>query len=251
MSLNVSRCCGDIHGQSLALRGLLAQILPEMRPTDTLVFLGDYIDRGPDSKGCIEEILRLKSNARFKVVTLMGNHEQWMMHSFRNPTKHGWLVAMDALPTIASYSNEVAILMAKALEEHGGRLFTLHLPLPYCAFFDAMPQEHLDFFEQLVAFHAEPGIICAHAGVDLGGNLACSEVGCYVWGLNGFPEEYCGSDSVIYGHHNNAVVSKDGSVKPRIAKNRTFGIDTIAHGVLTAIRLPEGDIFQSPGETRY
>ena len=81
---------GDIHGQSLALRGLLAQILPEMRPTDTLVFLGDYIDRGPDSKGCIEEILRLKSNARFKVVTLMGNHEQWMMHSFRNPTKHGW-----------------------------------------------------------------------------------------------------------------------------------------------------------------
>ena len=145
---------GDIHGQSLALRGLLAQILPEMRPADTLVFLGDYIDRGPDSKGCIEEILRLKSNARFKVVTLMGNHEQWMMHSFRNPTKHGWLVAMDALPTIASYSNEVAILMAKALEEHGGRLFTLHLRLPYCAFFDAMPQEHLDFFEQLVAFHA-------------------------------------------------------------------------------------------------
>ena len=242
---------GDIHGQSIALRGLLTQIVPELRPSDTLVFLGDYIDRGPDSKGCIEEILQLRSEAPFKVVTLMGNHEQWMLRSLGNPTKHGWLISMDALPTIASYSEEVALLMAKMVEEHGARLFTLRLPLPYGAFFDAMPREHLQFFENLEAFHAEPGIICAHAGVDLQGSLNSAELDCYVWGVNGFPEEYSGADSVIYGHHNNAILENAGRIRPRIGENKTFGIDTIAHGVLTAIRLPEGDLFQSPGEARY
>ena len=242
---------GDIHGQSVALRGLLAQIVPQLRASDTLVFLGDYIDRGFDSRGCIEEILRLRSRSRVNVVTLMGNHEQWMLRSLHDPTKHSWLIAMDALPTIASYSEEVAFLMAKALEEHGARLFTLHLPLPYCAFFDAMPREHLEFFQQLEYFHTELGIVCAHGGVDLNGDPDSADMNCFLWGPNGFPEEYSGADAVIYGHHNNAVLSDDGSIQPCIGANRTFGIDTIAHGVLTAIRLPEGDVFQSPGEARY
>jgi serine/threonine protein phosphatase 1 len=242
---------GDIHGQCVALRGLLAQILPEMRPADTLVFLGDYIDRGPDSKGCVEEILRLKSDSRFKIVTLMGNHEQWMLQSLHDPTKHGWLISMEALETISSYSEEVACHMAKALLEHGTRLFTLHLPLPYCAFFDAMPRKHLDFFQQLEAFYAEAGIVCAHAGIDLEGNTTSADMNCFVWGPSGFPEEYSATEAVIYGHHNNAVVSDDGSIQPCIGANKTFGIDTISHGVLTALRLPEGDVFQSPVKTAF
>ena len=99
---------GDIHGNSEALEDLLAQVVPEMRPDDTLVFLGDYIDRGPDSKGCIEQILRLKVRAHFPVVTLMGNHEQWMLRSLSDSTQHSWLIAMDALETIKSYSEEAA-----------------------------------------------------------------------------------------------------------------------------------------------
>ena len=39
---------GDIHGNLGPLEDLLSQVVPEMRPEDTLVFLGDYIDRGPD-----------------------------------------------------------------------------------------------------------------------------------------------------------------------------------------------------------
>ena len=242
---------GDIHGQSIALRGLLTQIVPELRPSDTLVFLGDYIDRGFDSRGCIDEILHLRSCSQFKVITLMGNHEQWMLRSLHDPTKHSWLIAMDALPTIASYSEQVAVLMAQALEEHGARLLTLRLPLPYCAFFDAMPREHFEFFRQLEYFHAEPGIICAHGGVELNGDSSAVDMNCFTWGPSGFPEEYSGAEAVIYGHHNNAVVSDDGSIRPCIGANNTFGIDTIAHGVLTAIRLPEGDVFQSRGEARY
>jgi hypothetical protein len=48
----------------------------------------------------------------------------------------------------------------------------------------------------------------------------------------------------VYGHRNNAVVSADGWPSPAIL-GRTIGIDTISHGVLTAVRLPDGRVFQS------
>ena len=62
---------GDIHGNFSALKDLLDKVLPDMDKTDTLVFLGDYIDRGPDTRSCIERIVALKSSADFAVVTLM------------------------------------------------------------------------------------------------------------------------------------------------------------------------------------
>ncbi len=61
---------GDIHGHYRALADLLERLLPQIHADDTLVFLGDYIDRGPDSKDCVEEIIRLKQDAPFSVVTL-------------------------------------------------------------------------------------------------------------------------------------------------------------------------------------
>ena len=54
---------GDIHGNLEALDSLLAQIEPELKTEDTVVLLGDYIDRGPNSKGCIERILQLRAAA--------------------------------------------------------------------------------------------------------------------------------------------------------------------------------------------
>ena len=47
---------GDIHGYLGPLRDLLARLRAEVTQDDTVVFLGDYIDRGPDSKGCIDAI---------------------------------------------------------------------------------------------------------------------------------------------------------------------------------------------------
>ena len=69
---------GDIHGNLGPLEDLLSQMTPELRPEDTLVFLGDYIDRGQDARGCVERIIQLRSEAKFSVITLLGNHEQWM-----------------------------------------------------------------------------------------------------------------------------------------------------------------------------
>jgi serine/threonine protein phosphatase 1 len=50
---------GDIHGNATALDALLASIEKELKGEDTIAFLGDYIDRGPNSRGWVEQILRL------------------------------------------------------------------------------------------------------------------------------------------------------------------------------------------------
>ena len=58
---------GDIHGNIAALQDLLETVVPELTEDDTLVFLGDYVDRGADTKACVEEILRLEREASFCV----------------------------------------------------------------------------------------------------------------------------------------------------------------------------------------
>lgn len=68
---------GDIHGHSAALTALVAVIDPQ--PSDTIVLLGDYIDRGPDSRGVLEQIIEL--GKRCHTVPLIGNHEEMMIRA--------------------------------------------------------------------------------------------------------------------------------------------------------------------------
>ena len=75
---------GDLHGRADLLRHLLDRLAQEPRPPGssrpTLVFLGDYVDRGPDSRGVIDTLLSIPPED-FEVVTLMGNHD-WAMITF-------------------------------------------------------------------------------------------------------------------------------------------------------------------------
>ena len=65
---------GDIHGDLVALEKLFSR-LPEVTPEDTVVFLGDYIDRGPDSSGVVRWLRAYVESCPARVVTLRGNHE--------------------------------------------------------------------------------------------------------------------------------------------------------------------------------
>ncbi len=66
---------GDIHGHARALESILQLI--NLRPEDTLVTLGDYIDRGPDSKSVLDILIGLEKLCN--LVPLMGNHEEMML----------------------------------------------------------------------------------------------------------------------------------------------------------------------------
>lgn len=65
---------GDIHGDLDALRTLLGR-MPTLEPTDTVVFLGDYIDRGRQSEEVVRVVRTLERDCGAKVVCLRGNHE--------------------------------------------------------------------------------------------------------------------------------------------------------------------------------
>ena len=135
-------------------------------------------------------------------------------------------------------------LRGEAIGELGARVVTEHPRLPYEAFFDAVPRSHLEFFERLELSFRGPDVLCVHGGLDPSGGLVENQrADDLIWGTESFPDEYDRDESVVYGHWNNAVVD-GGRPRPRIVNN-TYGIDTIAYGVLTAVRFPDERVFQS------
>lgn len=68
---------GDLHGCSIAFAALIEAI--ELQLQDTLVTLGDYVNRGIDSKGVLDQLIALRSKCN--LVPIMGNHDQMMLHA--------------------------------------------------------------------------------------------------------------------------------------------------------------------------
>jgi serine/threonine protein phosphatase 1 len=91
---------GDVHGCARALAALLEAVRPG--PEDLVVTLGDYVDRGPDSYGVIEQLLALHRTGR--LIPLRGNHEVMMVQARSDrEALAGWL-ACGGRATLASYS---------------------------------------------------------------------------------------------------------------------------------------------------
>src|SRR5437764_909235 len=89
---------GDIHGCSAALAALLDDIGP--RPEDTLVPLGDYIDRGPDSRGVMDRLTALARCCR--LVPLLGNHEEMLVAALTDREALKLWLACGGVETLAS-----------------------------------------------------------------------------------------------------------------------------------------------------
>lgn len=236
---------GDIHGNLPALSDLLNQLRNAVTTADVVVFLGDYIDRGLDSRGCVEAILAFRQESPAEVVCLRGNHEDWLLRTASDYTRHSWLTGMEGLNTIRSYSTEAAAGLRAAMSEAGLSLYLGRCELPYDLFFQAVPASHRAFFAELSLCFESPDCICSHAGLNPNvERLADQPPDALVWGCGGFPKEYRGQVPVVYGHWDDAEVDSAGWPRPRLGLN-TIGIDTISHGVLTAVRMPERRVFQS------
>lgn len=224
---------------------VLEQVNGQVREGDVVAFLGDYIDRGNDSRGCVDAIVSFSRESRAEVVCLRGNHEEWFLRTQADYTKHSWLLGMEAFETIRSYSPEAAVALRDALGEIGLSFYLKRVELPYGPFFDALPPSHRAFFSELALSFQNGDCICTHAGLNSKvADLASQLPAWLVWGHDSFPSEYRGEATVVYGHWNNADVDANGWPRPRILGN-TIGIDTISHGVLTAVRMPERYVIQS------
>lgn len=125
---------GDVHGCSKALRAIIESIGP--CADDTIIFLGDYVDRGPDAKGVIDQLVELKGCCN--LVPLKGNHEVMLASVCQGlGAEDHWLLS-GGRATLASY---------------GGRL-------------DRIPESHRDLLGSLVPYHETPDAIFLHANYD-------------------------------------------------------------------------------------
>jgi serine/threonine protein phosphatase 1 len=103
---------GDIHGCSAALRALLAAIEPQA--DDTLVPLGDYVDRGPDSRGVIDLVLDLEKQCR--LVPILGNHELMLLDALAHPRMIAPWLECGGDATVRSYGGKLSGVFPEHLD---------------------------------------------------------------------------------------------------------------------------------------
>ncbi|MHB1560387.1 MAG: metallophosphoesterase, partial [Isosphaeraceae bacterium] len=91
---------GDVHGCSAALNALLDAIRPG--PDDVIVTLGDYINRGPDSRGVLDRLIVLERECT--LVPILGNHDEVLLEALAGQRgAFSDLIDMDGRATLASY----------------------------------------------------------------------------------------------------------------------------------------------------
>lgn len=197
---------GDIHGCC----DLLCQLLDEIMPTtdDTLIFLGDMIDRGNDSKGVIDTIRHYESVCR--VIGIMGNHEEMMVNALRYQDELKFWLKHGGVQTLQSF----------------GQTPDLHGIL-------AVPSEYFGWIKTLNSYYETDDFIFSHA-------TPFPQVTMNAQGDNGlrwrFLENddnwHCSGKVVVCGHS----AQKDGKV---LRRDGLICIDTYAYGggKLTALHI--------------
>jgi serine/threonine protein phosphatase 1 len=215
---------GDIHGCARQLDALLARIVAD--PTEGisrrfLVFLGDYVDRGPDSRGVIERLLA--PPAGFDVTAVRGNHDQTLLDFLTDAAIYGVWREFGGRETLLSYG--VRPPLFDKLEDFERARNDLVA---------ALPAAHRQFLEQLVGSRRIGGYYFTHAGVRPGVGLEEQAPEDLMW----IREDFLNSRQdfgavVVHGH--------TPTPQPEVRRNR-IGVDTGAYatGCLTAAVL-DGD----------
>jgi serine/threonine protein phosphatase 1 len=216
---------GDIHGRADLLEKMHAAILKDALDVPAerkvVVYLGDYVDRGPHSKRVVDILLE-RPLVGFERVHLMGNHEAFLIE-FLNDLEAGpgWLFN-GGLTTLASYGVKVGKYDELSYDV---------LQRVQDEFRDKIPDSHLDFFRGLEFSRTEGDFFFVHAGIRPGVPLDNQTDEDMLW----IREEFLGSDEdfgkiIVHGH----TITWE----PEVRSNRV-GIDTgaFASGVLTALVL--------------
>ena len=154
---------GDVHGHIDKLRVVLDRCERRAGTDARLIFIGDYVDRGPDSRAVVELLMDLQQRRPERVVCLRGNHEAVVVAAAREE--------LHTLP------GDVDV--ALWLSDMGGGLDTL---ASYgVAHPSEFPSEHLDWMAALPAFYDDGQRFFAHAGVHPDRALAEQQEDDLVW----------------------------------------------------------------------
>lgn len=197
---------GDIHGCYDKLQRVLSERVPKLPPHTRLVFLGDYVDRGPQTKQVVECLIRLKEE-RPDTVMLMGNHESMLLNAYEGRDVMLWEVNGGA-ETLASYD----------LEEHQ---------------VSKLPLEHITFLRRLELYYETDDYIFVHAGLKPGIPLGRQDQHDIIWIRESFfLADPTWDKTVVFGHT---------PFPTPFRRPGMIGIDTgaVYNNTLTCLKLPE------------
>lgn len=205
---------GDIHGCSRAFDALLALVDP--RPADRIITLGDYVDRGPDSRGVLDRLLRLRKT--HDLVSLRGNHEQMMCDArLGGFGEFSWL-AFGGRETLASYGTP----------DEPGTLADV-------------PAEHWDFIEHVcVDWYEMNGYFFVHGTADPELPLAEQSLDTVYYGTFDAARPHVSGKLMVCGH----TAQKGGA--PAVQPCGVC-IDTWVYGDgwLSCLDVPSGRVWQA------
>jgi diadenosine tetraphosphatase ApaH/serine/threonine PP2A family protein phosphatase len=207
---------GDIHGCPDELRAMLNQIAP--REGDTVVFIGDYVDRGPSARDVVEQLLELERGPA-EVVFLKGNHEDMMLSFLGLPGHYGDSFLFNG--------------GAATLDSYGVKESELE-----CAV-ERVPEGHLEFFGGLATSYLHPPYLFVHAGVVPTRQLEEQQVEDLLWIRHEFIFNPHNLDAtVVFGHTPMRGVMLDLPYK--------IGIDTglVYGGRLSCVEFTESVLYQ-------
>jgi len=219
---------GDIHGRLDLLKALHEQIADDRRArpregSDTIVYLGDYVDRGPASREVIDCLLD-EPLPGFNSVHLMGNHEEAMLRFVDDVEAGPAWVSFGGESTLLSYGvRRAPTMIGRQRFEDMRRQFVANVP-----------ERHVAFLRNLRLSFAAGDYFFAHAGVRPGVAIDAQEPQDLLWIRNTFLSSDADHGKVVvHGHTPNDV--------PQVRHNR-IGIDTCAFatGALTCLVL-EGE----------
>ncbi len=163
---------GDIHGCSTALAALIKAIDP--KPDDTIVTLGDYINRGIDSKGVIDQLLNLRSCCN--LIPILGNHDSTMLEARDDEDAFRFFLEMGGITTLDSYGDT-------------GRL-------------DLVPAEHWEFLQSCRRYYETATHFFVHANYDPAVPITDQDIQHLLWlSLRDFvPGPHCSGKIAVVGH---------------------------------------------------
>ncbi|TPE48788.1 metallophosphoesterase [Amaricoccus solimangrovi] len=171
---------GDIHGHLSLLDAMIARIRADLdrrpHPAPVVIFLGDFCDRGPDTRGVYRRLIELQRTG-FPFRFLLGNHDSYIPAYLRDPewydrTYHWLNPAMGGDKTLASYG----VTDASDLDPAATR----------AAFARALPAAHLRFIETCELWIRIGGYVFAHAGIRPGVPMARQDRDDLIWIRQGF-----------------------------------------------------------------
>lgn len=190
---------GDIHGCLLQFNALLDLVRPAA--DDQLILLGDYVDRGPDSRGVLDRILELKAGG-MNLVSLRGNHEVMMMASRHDPEVYRSWLSEGGSQTLGSYGRAA------------GRSGSMA----------DVPAEHWNLIvDGMHTYHETEGRIFVHAGINRELPMAEQHPDVLYWEYLWDDMRHCSGKTVICGHS----AQKNGL--PKVVPGAVC-IDTFAYG---------------------